>query len=126
MQKKFIFEDNKISVSVQFATDYKKSLTYINEWNLHFPNIKNIKINEKILKDELKFFSNKLIIKDKILNKTLIFEFKIKIEIFIFALNTISQSEEGVEITTQGVSFGFVLVFKNNFKFNYDFEILKY
>jgi len=62
-----------------------------------------------------------LIIEDTVLNKTFKFKFDREIEILLYALNTISQSEEGVDITTQGVSFGFVIPFKERVKFNYSF-----
>ncbi len=121
IQKEFNFKNNKISVGVSFDTKYKKSLKYINEWNLHFPNIKNIKISGQILEDDLKIFSNELIIEDEILDKTIKFKFDRKIEIFIYALNTISQSEEGVDIMSQGITFGTILPFKEKFNFNYSF-----
>jgi len=121
ISKIYNFKKNKIELKIKLNTTYPQNLNYFSEWNLHFPNIKNITINEKTLEDNLSFFSDKLIIIDNILNKKLEFKFPKKIKILTYTLNTLSQNEEGVDLTTQGISFGFVVTFRENLEFNYSF-----
>ncbi len=124
IDKRVFLENEKIEFEISLKTEYQKKLSYINEWNLHFANIENIKINNSIT--PIKAFSlksNKLTIEDNYLNRTFEFNFDKEIEIFIYPLKTVSQSEKGVDYTTQGISFGFIFQFEREFNFNFKFEI---
>ncbi len=123
IEKKIKFSDSSIGIKIDLNTIYDKKLRYLHEWNLHFPNIESIKINNKKLNDKLIFKTDTLIIEDNILNKKFNFNFVEDIEIFIVRIETISQSESGVDVTSQGVSFGFVKSFEKSLCLDYQFSI---
>ncbi len=123
IEKQIKLSDDFIEVKIDLNTLYDKQLRYLHEWNLHFPNINSIKINDKKLDDKLIFKTNTLTIRDEILDKVFKFNFKEHIEVFVVCIDTVSQSESGVDVTSQGVSFGFVKSFEKLLSFEYKFSI---
>jgi alpha-amylase/alpha-mannosidase (GH57 family) len=126
LTKSFKFEDDTISFVSNIQSEYENEneLSYLHEYNLHFMNIKNITINKEILEDTLTFQGKYLEIEDKILDKTIRFTFANDVTIFICKIDTISQSESGVDVTTQGVSFGFSTPLIKELTFSYTLQIL--
>ncbi len=123
IEKTFAFKNNEIKFDVGIATDIDRNYRYLNEWNLHFPNVENVEFNGQVLEEFLIFNEKKLIIKDKLLGKKLTFSFDDEIEIFISLLNSVSQSEQGVDLTVQGVTFGFVYGLNRNLKVSYGLKV---
>lgn len=116
LEKKYKFIKNIISVDISIDTEFQTPLQYIQEWNLHFASLENLTFNGMIITEELKsepytLTTRCLEIYDSYLEKTLIFSFEKEIEIIIFPLNSVSQSEQGVDLTNQGLTFGFVYPF---------------
>ena len=89
-------------------TKCKQDLKYINEWNLHFPDIGKVSFNDQELKEGFDLNTSKLIITDNVLNKKIVFEFHKPIDIIIVPMESVSQSEQGVDLTLQGVSMAFI------------------
>ncbi len=121
LEKKYQFINSKINLDVSIDSSYQKELKYIQEWNLHFASLKNVLFNDQIIdNNEMESFiifnDNILTIKDSYLNKTIIFSFDKEIEIAIFPLNSVSQSEQGVDLTNQGVTLVFLYDFTQNIK----------
>ncbi len=106
--KKYKFKKKQINLELKVETKDKAALKYINEWNLHFMDIKQLSFNKQQLDDNIVLNTSKLVIEDFELNKALIFEFDNIIEIYICKTNSISQSEKGVDFTLQGISFAFI------------------
>jgi alpha-amylase/alpha-mannosidase (GH57 family) len=116
LEKKYQFVKNSINLDVSIDTQYDTPLHYIQEWNLHFANIENLTFNGISLTEQLQgqpytLTTQSLEIYDSYLEKTLIFSFEKELEIIIFTLNSVSQSEQGVDLTNQGITFGFVYPF---------------
>jgi len=116
LEKKYQFVKNTISVNISINTEFETPLLYIQEWNLHFASLENLTFNGIVITEELKsepytLTTQCLEIYDNYLEKTLIFSFEKEIEIIIFPLNSVSQSEQGVDLTNQGLTFGFVYPF---------------
>lgn len=127
--KKYLFKKNSIELSCTVDTKFKECSSYMQEWNLHFANIENIFFNSVQLEtnkqySNLEIFADSLRIYDKYLDKTFLFSFDKKIKIFICVLNTISQSEQGIDITNQGVTLGFIYNLKNSLDINVSLQIL--
>lgn len=126
--KKYQFFDNKIDISLSINTESTKKLIYLQEWNLHFASLDELTFNELIL-DNNNLESNLIIrgcnldIKDKYLNKTIKFIFDKEVEILIVPLNSISQSEQGVDLSNQGVTLGFVYNFIQTLQIKIELEI---
>ncbi len=107
LQKRFKIAGNKIDFKITLESE-KSGLFYLMEHNFHFANTENIVINEaKFEKDYVLLASNSLKIFDPYTQKTLYFTFENRVDIYIYKLDTLSQSEMGFELTNQGISFGF-------------------
>jgi hypothetical protein len=128
LEKKYQFIKNSINLNISIDTQYDAPLLYIQEWNLHFASLENLTFNGLIIAEQLKsqpytLTTQCLEIYDSYLDKTLIFSFEKEIEIIIFTLNSVSQSEQGVDLTNQGLTFGFVYPFTQTEQNSLQFEI---
>lgn len=128
INKKYQFIDNKIGITLSLETKTIKKLKYLQEWNLHFASLNNVTFNGLILDiDNLEstftIKDEKLTIKDKYLDKTIQFIFDKEIDIFILPLNSTSQSEQGVDLSNQGVTLGFGYIFLEELQIRIDLEI---
>lgn len=124
LDKRYKFYKNKIILNFTIDTKCPKSLKYISEWNLHFQNYDQLTFNSKTMDESLSLKANKLQIVDLSLNKKIIFEFDEEIEIYIYKVKSISQSESGVDYTIQGISLGFIKEFSKNTSMEYSFKIV--
>jgi len=124
LNKEFMFISNGMKAHIELTSSYKEPLYYILEWNLHFSHYDTLKINQQTIEESLCLNSSSLIIEDGVLNKTLSFTFKQELLIYVFKIKSISQSEAGVDYTTQGLSFAFVQPFVKNLTFDYTFKCL--
>lgn len=122
LQKLFTFGKSSIQTHMSLTSTYSQTLHYISEWNLHFSNYDALLINQQHCDDSLHLHTAKLVIEDKILNKTLSFVFEKNIDIYVFKVKSVSQSEAGVDYTTQGLSFAFVQPFMQDLEFKYTFK----
>lgn len=122
LNKSFKFNKNQIQTSIEISSTFEEELFYIGEWNLHFNNYDALLINQQAIEDTLTLYTSTLTIEDNVLNKTFTFSFEKKTEIFIFKIKSISQSEAGVDYTTQGLSFGFKHPFCKDLKLKYHFK----
>ncbi|MEA3315606.1 MAG: alpha-amylase/4-alpha-glucanotransferase domain-containing protein [Campylobacterota bacterium] len=129
LNKSYKFKKNRLSLISSISSNYKKNLNYIQEWNLHFANIKNVTFNGAYLETDklysnLEVLANTLTINDSYLKRTLKFNTKNIKKIYISSLNTISQSEQGVDITNQGVTIGFIYNLKESSSYDISLEVL--
>ncbi|MEJ5172406.1 MAG: alpha-amylase/4-alpha-glucanotransferase domain-containing protein [Hydrogenothermaceae bacterium] len=110
MIKDFEFADESIQCSIRFKTEYPDRLKYICEFNLHFAEL------PPFLREESDFgILDNFVIEDSFTGKKLKFEFDKPLRCLTYPINTISQSEKGVDLITQGVTVGFILDFELNF-----------
>ncbi len=128
LEKKYKFTKNKINLDISLSSQYQEHLKYIQEWNFHFASLKLVTFNDKQFEQNpneqsLKLKTKILTIYDKYLEKYLIFTFDKEIEIFVILLDSVSQSEQGVDITNQGVTLGFVYEFTSNIESSITLEI---
>ena len=122
LQKEFTFGKSSIQTHIRLTSTYTQALHYISEWNLHFNNYDALLINQQQHDDSFHLHTSKLVIEDKTLNKTFSFIFEKNIDIYVFKVKSISQSEAGVDYTTQGLSFAFVQPFVEDLEFKYTFK----
>lgn len=109
MIKDFEVGEEFIKCDVRFKTEYPDRVYYISEFNLHFADI------PQFLKEEQDFgLLDNFVIDDSYTGKKLKFEFDKPVRCLSYPLNTLSQSEKGVDIITQGVTIGFMIDFELN------------
>lgn len=85
------------------------------EHNFHFADYEKVYING-ILLEESGIFENTHIleIEDLALNQKIIIQMQIPCDIYYFQLKTLSQSEHGFDLSTQGVSFAMKTSFEDS------------
>lgn len=125
ISKSYRFDSNNIFFSNNLETNNQNMFKYIIEWNLHFQSYDMLDINSKKIENEMQLYAKELVILDNSLGEKIVFEFDKDIEIYIYKVNSVSQSEVGIDYTTQGLSIGFAKEFCKTSKFNYRFEVVR-
>lgn len=124
IKKEYKLNENKLSTNISLQTQSNEKLKYINEWNLHFAIYDILLINGKKFEDEITInTTDKLTIFDPYLQKTIDFNFSNQIDIFICKNYTVSQSEAGLDLTVQQLSFAFICDFVQNLDFQFTITI---
>ena len=121
--KSYILDENTLLCETLIKSDIEESLVYANEWNLHFAMYDRLKINDMLLVEDMTLCTKILNIFDPYLEKTIKFEFENEAQIFICKNYTVSQSESGVDYTTQHLSLMFLRNFTKDLKFSFSFSI---
>lgn len=125
LEKSFLFENAGIKITNKITTQSDEEYRYLNEWNLHFANIKELEFNGKSLESSLMFKGKKLIIKDNFLKRAFSFSFSNEddLDIYIVPLRTISQSEQGVDLSVQGITIGFITKLNKKLDLSYSLKV---
>ncbi|QOG11459.1 alpha-amylase/4-alpha-glucanotransferase domain-containing protein [Arcobacter sp. FWKO B] len=123
ISKSYILNKNNLKCEVVLNSEIKDELVYANEWNLHFAIYDILTINDFPFVEEMILNSKTLKIFDPYLNKTIKFEFEQEVKIFICKNNTVSQSESGLDYTTQNLSLMFITNFTKDMKIGFIFSV---
>jgi len=108
LDKSFQIEDEKIKFSISLESDIE-GYKYLQEHNLHFANLKDITINSQSFDEDFELKNcDKITLHDEYTGKTITYTLNKNADIFISRLDTLSQSEAGFDLTTQGISIGFL------------------
>jgi hypothetical protein len=114
VEKRFILDDNILYFSIIVDTDFDKDIFYFMELNFHFYDYEEITLNKKKLEDLLSIKSKSLDIETQ--GFALKIDVGAEVDILSYKVNTIHQSEQGVDFTTQGIAVIFPFKFNRNFK----------
>jgi len=114
LNKKYIPNDNGFSFDIQFNTTMDRDLKYILELNLHFANYNKVSISKN---------NNRLEVRDNFTKKIIYISLNSEFELYYYSLDTLSQSEKGFDLTTQGISIGLAIPFRLKFKINGELEV---
>ncbi|MDD2789167.1 MAG: DUF1926 domain-containing protein [Sulfurimonas sp.] len=110
---------------IALTSEAKGSFNYVLEHNFHFGAYENISVNGEILKEDGMLSSVKTLeIYDAFLQKTISITLDSVCDIYYFQLKTLSQSEEGFDLSVQGVSFAMVLPFEKTLRLKGTLEVL--
>ncbi len=110
--KTFTVKNNKIEFEIKINSECKDNLTYLLEFNFHFPDINQVLLNKKPLRKIKEITKlNQFEINDLFLEKNITFSFEENTDLLTYTIETVSQSESGLDLTVQGQSFGFLFPF---------------
>lgn len=85
------------------------------EHNFHFADYEKVLINGVVLGQEGVLQNTQILeIEDLLLNQKIIIQIQVPCDIYYFQLKTLSQSEHGFDLSTQGVSFAMKTLFENS------------
>jgi hypothetical protein len=111
LKKIYKIEKNSIDFEISINTEYEENLIYLLEFNFHFANLEDVLLNGEKLKN-LEIEGKNFEIFDPYTNKKITFSFEENIKLLTYKIETLNQSEKGLEEIVQGQSFGFIFNFK--------------
>ncbi len=124
VEKTFRVNNNEIDFDINIETAYENVLVYMLELNLHFPSLKKVFLNDMSIDKMNNLHKIRCVhISDKILRKRINIGNNVDFNLLTYTVNTVSQSEHGIELTGQGQSFGFLFQLKKRLNINGKFVV---
>lgn len=123
--KTYIPNKNGFEFEINLSTVAKGRFNYVLEHNFHFSDYETVTVNGECLHEEGMIIQTKLLeIYDAHLKQKIIIELDQACDIYYFQLKTLSQSEDGFDLTVQGISFAMVIPFSNDLAINGVLEVM--
>lgn len=124
LEKVYTLSENTLKFAIQFDSSQNRELLYFLEHNFHFSNMDEVKINGKAVQEEGEIVLCEVIeLLDALLGKKITLTLDQPCRIIYFQLKTLSQSEQGFDLTTQGLSLAIGVSFEGTFTLNGSMEI---
>jgi predicted glycosyl hydrolase (DUF1957 family) len=121
--KNFSFENSTIEATISLESEENSTMKYLLEYNLHFQDYEILTVNGHNIEDTLYFENSQLTILDQSLNRTISFHFDQCVDIYVYPVKSVSQSEAGIDYTIQGIAFGFAKEFSTQLDLKYKVTI---
>lgn len=116
--------ENEIRFDLSFESSVERELHYALEYNFHFSDIDNVRINSRPIDEEGQLEGCSVIeLHDGELKKMIILSFDRPCRVRYFRLKTLSQSEQGFDLTVQALSIMVEFGFKGCFNLTGSMEI---
>ncbi len=116
---------NGFEFSLDLKTEANGEFKYIMEHNFHFADYEMVRVNDTLLEEDgIIKNTQTLEIEDLFLKQKIIIKMQIPCDIYYFKLKTLSQSEHGFDLSTQGVSFAMTSSFENSLNIDGSLEVL--
>lgn len=123
LTKSFTFNNNKVESEIKIQSEDSSIMKYLLEFNLHFQDYDILTVNGHNIDEALHFENSQLTILDQSINKTISFFFDQCIDIYVYPVKSVSQSESGVDHTIQGIALGFAKDFSSQLNLKYHIDI---
>ncbi len=112
LEKSYYLKNRGFEFKIKLSTEAKGSFNYVLEHNFHFADYKTVTINGEPLAEEGTVSQTRsLEVYDAYLKQNIIIELDQPCDIYYFQLKTLSQSEQGFDLSVQGISFAMVMPF---------------
>lgn len=121
VKKRFNLSDEGLDFSISVDTEYDREVYYLSELNLHFFDYEGLRVNKKKLKNIDIFRSKTLELSTELFSLKI--DIGVKSDILIYKVNTVHQSEQGVDFTTQGIAIVFPFRFRGSLKIKGSIEL---
>ncbi len=116
LQKQYTMLENGMKFVIELKSESRHIYDYGLEFNFHFADIANLKLNGEPFKEQQLCELRRFTLEDDYTGKKILFELDHYFTLFAVALQTVSQSEEGFELTTQGISLMVVVPFSRSMR----------
>ncbi len=103
LQKRFSLDGHILHFAIELKTEHPEELVYVLETNWHLYNYDSLTINGQRLEDKNLFSGQQFIIEDGVMPLKIMINFDREVTMEGFALQTLSQSEKGIDLTSQGI-----------------------
>jgi len=125
LKKSYMPLDNGVDFTIEFKSESSRMYRYGLEFNFHFASLKDVLLNQKPIEDEMMCYELKEFrLYDPYTKRNIIFSLDHFFSLFAVPLQTVSQSEDGYELMTQGVSLIVVVSFKEQFKLQGSLKVI--
>lgn len=116
LQKNYRIEDDALYVSYLIEKPTRSDLIHLCELNLHFANPAELVIHvdgELVEEREITLYEMRtLSIADPYLDETMVIEWSRECTLHLHGVSTVSQSEQGIELTQQGIMVAFAFPYE--------------
>jgi hypothetical protein len=124
LRKEYTPKGNGLTFSIKFESDAKRNLLYCLEYNFHFSDADAVEINGALLDEEGEIKScNTILLTDTVLGKKITLTLDQSCSVSYFKLKTLSQSEQGFDLSVQGLSLAIKVGFEGSFILEGSLEI---
>ncbi len=124
LKKTYTPARNGFDFGILLETEARDGFNYVLEHNLHFAEYAYMMINGEPLAEEGSFRQIKsLSLYDAYLNKEITFTLDQPFDLYYFQLQTLSQSEQGFDLTVQGISLAMAIPFSKVLHLNGTLEV---
>ncbi|MGB5965006.1 MAG: alpha-amylase/4-alpha-glucanotransferase domain-containing protein [Sulfurimonadaceae bacterium] len=112
LEKVYTPKNSGFDFEITLSTEAKGAFKYVLEHNFHFADYETVTINGEALTEEGTVMRTKTLeIYDAHLKQNITVELDQPCDIYYFQLKTLSQSEQGFDLSVQGISFAMMLPF---------------
>jgi hypothetical protein len=124
LKKVYTLKPNGIDFEISFSCERVGPLVYCLEHNFHFTNVDEVWINGMTVLEKGEIAScARIELRDTVLGKMITFNLDQPCTLSYFKLKTLSQSEQGFDLTVQGISLAMCIRFESAFSFKGSMEI---
>jgi 4-alpha-glucanotransferase len=122
--KRYESTENSIHFDLNFETQSDRELYYAMEFNFHFCDIDKVEFNGEYISEEGSAEGCRILeLKDNELGKKITIKLDKPFSVHYFQLKTLSQSEQGFDLSVQGLSMMVEMSFTKNFVLKGSMEI---
>lgn len=115
LEKTYAPKSRGFDFEITLSTEAEGTFNYVLEHNFHFADYNMLAVNGELLAENGRYDqTNRLEIYDMHLKKRIIIKLDRSCDICYFSLKTLSQSEKGFDLSSQGVSFAMVVPFEQH------------
>ena len=115
--KNYNIMDKGFDFVIDFETVSPNSYLYALEFNLHFADLKKVFFNDSAVCDDVEMDGlDEFHLLDGYTKRKMVLSTKQPFKLLSTPLNTVSKSEKGYDLMTQGVSFAFLFPFEKSLK----------
>ena len=123
LTKSFKFNNKKVESTIEIKSEESSIMKYLLEYNFHFQDYEILTVNGHNIGEALHLENSQLTILDQSMNKTISFFFDQCMDIYVYPVKSVSQSEAGVDYTIQGIALGFAKDFSSQLNLKYHIDI---
>ena len=123
IKKDFHILNNSIKFLINLKTEFEDYLKYLLEFNFHFANLENVKLNGKNLVEIKELEGNIFNLQDSYTGKNITIQFEKNTKLLTYTVETVNQSEKGLDTIIQGQTFGFIFDLNKELKIKGDISI---
>jgi len=125
LKKSYIPLENGVDFTIELKSESSHMYEYGLEFNLHFANLEDVLLNQEPVEDEIRCYElKKFTLRDPYTKRDIIFSLDHFFSLFAVPLQTVSQSEDGYELMTQGVSLIVIVSFKEQLRLQGSLKVL--